>query len=261
MAFVLPPLQGDKPLGRHIIYVSADMVYYQRMVLPLINSILEQVEWIKVHVHLICYEPPQIKKQSRVTVSYEIIDKSFIDNIILNPDPKRQYRNQQILKIEDEYQIKEKIYFSCARFMRMADLFRHNQYVLQVDADTVLCRPFLLKDFEALTSLPRGQRKPKDPDSLLASCISLGLGEAGMDFRQRFKNGLIEMFEQGAFWFMDQWKLKEIFSTIEFETIDVLWCSWGEKRNMIFFTGKGDLKNQAEFVNRLEKWRDPLDIS
>ena len=55
---------------------------------------------------------------------------------------------------------------------------------------------------------------------------------------------------------MDQWILKEIFANIEFESIDINWCSWGEKRLMYFFTGKGDLKNQAEFVNRLEQWRD-----
>ena len=256
MAFVLPPLQGDKPRGRHVIYVSCDTVYYHRMVRPLINSIVRQIDWIKVHVHLISYEIPEIEKISRVSVSYEVINKDFINGIALHSDSKRQQRNKTILKTEDEYQIREKIYFSCARFMRMADLFHHNQHVLQIDADTVLCKPFLQKDFEALTKDPRGQRKTKDPDTLLASCISLGLGQAGIDFRQRFKDRLIETFEQGAFWFMDQCILKEIFSTIKFEPIGVLWCSWGEKRFMHFFTGKGDLKNQAEFVNRLERWRD-----
>jgi hypothetical protein len=151
--------------------------------------------------------------------------------------------------------MKEKIYYSCARFMRMADLFDQKQYVLQIDADTILHRPFKQQDFESITATPRAMRKPKDPDTLIASCIGLGTGPEGEKFRQQFKSKLLENFEEGAYWFMDQHQLKSIFSEIEFENIDILWCSWGKKHHMRFFTGKGDLKNQAEFLNMVDRWR------
>ena len=166
------------------------------------------------------------------------------------------YRNTQILKTSDDYVIKEKIYYSCARFMRMQDLFEPEQFVLQIDADTILCRPFGKEDFESVTVVPRGMRKPKDPDTLTASCIGLGTGTAGQDLRQKFAQRLIETFEEGAFWFMDQWILKEIFADIEFESIDINWCSWGDKRNMFFYTGKGDIKGHLEFTSRSDMWRD-----
>lgn len=256
--FELMPLQGDRPVGQHVIYVSCDTNYYYQMVVPLINSIVKQIDWIHVHVHLICYDQPIMDcyDHDRVSFSYEIISKDFISNIKLNTNPARMYRNTQILKTSDDYVIKEKIYYSCARFMRMQDLFEPEQFVLQIDADTILCRPFGKEDFESVTVVPRGMRKPKDSDTLIASCIGLGTGTAGQELRQKFAQRLIETFEEGAFWYMDQWILKEIFANIEFESIDVNWCSWGEKRSMYFFTGKGDLKNQAEFVDRLELWRD-----
>ena len=256
--FKLVPLGGSRPTGQHIVYVSCDMDYYRRMVVPLINSIIKQIDWIHVHVHLICYDqlPNDLYVHNRVTISHEIINKNFIDSIKLNMDRSRIYRNSQILRTDDEYVMKEKIYYSCARFMRMADLFDQKQYVLQIDADTILHRPFKQQDFESITATPRAMRKPKDPDTLIASCIGLGTGPEGEKFRQQFKSKLLENFEEGAYWFMDQHQLKSIFSEIEFENIDILWCSWGKKHHMRFFTGKGDLKNQAEFLNMVDRWRD-----
>ena len=256
--FELVPLQGDRPVGQHVIYVSCDTNYYYRLVVPLINSIVKQIDWIHVHVHLICYDQPIMDcyEHDRVSFSYEIISKDFISNIKLNTHPDRMYRNTQILKTSDNYVIKEKIYYSCARFMRMQDLFEPEQFVLQIDADTILCRPFGKEDFESVTVVPRGMRKPKDPGTLIASCIGLGTGTAGQDLRQKFAQRLIETFEEGAFWFMDQWILKEIFADIEFESIDINWCSWGDKRNMFFYTGKGDIKGHLEFTSRADMWRD-----
>ena len=255
--FELPELLGDKPQGKHVIYVSCDTEYYQRMVIPLIHSIVQQIDWLSVHVHLMCYDQlcDDLYTHDRVTYSHEILTKEFIQGISLNTSAPRMYRNTQILKTDDHDQMREKIYFSCARFMRMADLFESDQYVLQIDADTILCNTFDQEEFEALTETPRGMRKPKDPDTLIASCISLGTGEAGQEFRHRFRTGLLRGFSKGAYWFMDQHQLKHIFSSIEFENIDISWCSWGAKRDMKFFTGKGDLKNQKVFQDMVDKWR------
>jgi hypothetical protein len=99
-------------------------------------------------------------------------------------------------------------------------------------------------------------RKPKDPDTLIASCIGLGTGNPGKNFRDEFKAELIKSFNQGAYWFTDQHILKAIFQKIKFENIDILWCSWGDKTGMHFFTGKGDLKNQDKFLAKVAEWRE-----
>ena len=257
MSLTLPELLGLRPQGQHVIYVSSDMVYYDRYVRPLIHSIVGQISWIHVHVHLILDQAlsTDLEVHERVTHSWEILTPQFIDAMSMSASTARNEMNSRMLKTMDPLEIKKKIYYSCARFMRMAELFGPDQQVLQIDADTILNTPFTLQEFDSVTQTPRAMRKPKDPGTLIASCIGLGTGPAGQQFREHFRDLLLAAFDRGAYWFMDQDCLREAFRNIEFETIDILWCSWGNKRGMRFFTGKGDKKNQADFVNKVQQWR------
>jgi hypothetical protein len=257
MTWTLPELQGSKPRGQHVIYVSSDMAYYDLYVRPLIHSIVGQIPWLHVHVHVVSdlAPPTDLETHERVTHSWEILTPQFIDAMPMSPSTSRNEMNSRMLKTMDPLEIKKKIYYSTARFMRMAELFGPDQQVLQIDADTILNAPFSLQEFDSVTQTPRAMRKPKDPDTLIASCIGLGTGSAGHAFREHFRALLLAAFDRGAYWFMDQDCLREAFRNIEFETIDILWCSWGNKRGMKFFTGKGDKKNQADFVNKVQQWR------
>lgn len=258
MDFQLRPCQGQFPTGKHIIYVSADEEYYNKFVRSLVHSVLRQIDWIFVHVHVVCNNVPPADtiKNDRLTLSYEIIDQQFIDSIKLDQSPKRIAMNEKILNTNDVGQIKRKIYYSCARFLRMADLFGPDQYVLQIDADSILNLPFDQLSFETVTRVPRAMRKPKDWSTLMAGCLGLGTGSVGENFKQQFKANLLESFNTGVYWFVDQQVLKDVFSGTAFEPIDILWCSWGNKRDMHFFTAKGDKKNQADFLRKVEQWRD-----
>jgi hypothetical protein len=257
MSLSFSKLHGQLTLHSRIVYVSADPVYYDLYVRPLIHSIVSQISWIHVHVHLVLDQasPADLETHERVTHSWEIINHTFLERMPMSPSTARNEMNSRMLKTMDPLEIKKKIYYSCARFMRMAELFGPDQQVLQIDADTILNAPFTLQEFDSVTQTPRAMRKPKDPGTLIASCIGLGTGSAGQQFREHFRALLLDKFALGAYWFMDQDCLREAFSDIEFETIDILWCSWGNKRGMRFFTGKGDKKNQSDFVNKLESWR------
>ena len=257
MTWTLPELLGSRPRGPRLIYVSSDMVYYNLYVRPLIHSIVRQIRWIHVHVHLVVDQTPptNLEAHERVTHSWEIIDAEFLALMPMSVSKARNEMNMRMLKTMDVTEIKKKIYYSCARFIRMAELFGPDQQVLQIDADTILQGAFAPEEFDSVTQTPRAMRKPKDPGTLIASCIGLGTGSAGQQFREHFRALLLDKFALGAYWFMDQDCLREAFSDIEFETIDILWCSWGNKRGMKFFTGKGDKKHQSDFVNKVESWR------
>ena len=257
MTWTLPELQGSRPRGKHIIYVSSDILYYDRYVRPLIHSIVRQIRWLHVHVHLVVDQelPTDLESHERVTHSWEIMDQEFLDKIPMSASTARNEMNRRMLKTDDLLEIKKKIYYSCARFIRMTELFDQDQQALQIDADTILNGAFAVEEFDSVTRTPRAMRKPKDPDTLIASCIGLGTGQAGQEFREKFRDLLLTTFDRGAYWFMDQDCLREAFRNIKFETIDILWCSWGNKRGMHFFTGKGDKKNQSDFVNKIEQWR------
>ncbi len=257
MTCTLPELLGERPQGQRIIYVSSDMVYYDLYVRPLIHSIVRQIPWIHVHVHLVLDQAPPINLEAHelVTHSWEILTPQFIDAMPMSASRSKNEANSRQLRTENLTEIKKKIYYSTARFLRMAELFGTDQQVLQIDADTILQGTFAMEEFDSVTQTPRAMRKPKDPGTLIASCIGLGTGPAGQQFREHLRDLLLDKFAMGAYWFMDQDCLREAFSEIEFETIDILWCSWGNKRGMRFFTGKGDKKHQSDFVNKVESWR------
>jgi lipopolysaccharide biosynthesis glycosyltransferase len=252
--FNIPTLQGQKPTAKHIIYVSCDDIYYVQHVVPLLKSIILQIDFIYVHVHVVTYKDnPEKIDNPRITFSWEKIDKDFINNIKLNP--KTYSDAQNILETADDYQIKEKIYFSCARFMRCAELFSPNQYVLQIDADSILNQPFKKEEFIELTENTRGMRKPKDPSKIMAGCLSFGRGQLGVEFRKNLSNLLLEEFEKGAYWFMDQACIKKLFEFVDFEPIPQQWCSWGIKKRDIFSTAKGKKKSKPRYLDKVEKWR------
>ena len=257
MTWILPPLEGNRPRGQRLVYVSSDMAYYNLYVRSLIHSVVRQIRWIHVHVHLILDQAPPVDLEAheRVTHSWEIINPTFLELMPMSASTARNEMNMRMLKTMDVTEIKKKIYYSCARFIRMAELFGSDQQVLQIDADTILQGAFAPEEFDSVTRSPRAMRKPKDPGTLIASCIGLGTGLAGQQFREHFRDLLLTTFDRGAYWFMDQDCLREAFCDIEFETIDILWCSWGNKRGMRFFTGKGDKKYQSDFVNKVESWR------
>jgi len=257
MKINFPTLSGVKPTRKHLIYVSCDTAYYYQHVVHLIKSIVNSIDWLGVHVHLVCYEvPTDLYQHSNVSFSYELIDKEFIDSMELDQTIEILAQTRRMLKFQDDYRMKEIIYYSCARFIRMAELFNQDQFVLQVDADTILFNPFPIEEFEEVTKTPRGMRKPKDLDTLIASCIGLGVGQAGEDFRKEFEVELSKEFDKGAYWYMDQVILRKIFQKIDFETIDIRWCSWALKRHDYFSTGKGDLKNSEIYQERVAKWKD-----
>lgn len=251
--FNLPTLQGNKPTGKYIIYVSCDDIYYTQYVVPLLRSIILQVDFISVHVHVVTYKDiPEFIDDPRITFSWETIDCEFIENIKLN---NTYLDAKNILETTDPYQIKEKVYFSCARFLRSPDLFTDDQYVLQIDADSILNKPFTKEDFIELTETTRGMRKPKDPTKIMAGCVSFGRGQLGINFRNKIFNLLIEEFDRGVYWFIDQICLRKAFENIDFITIDQRWCSWGIKQKDIFSTAKGKKKNKSRYTDKVDQWR------
>jgi hypothetical protein len=252
-----PKLQGTRSTQKHVIYFSCDWLYYQEHGIPLIKSIVNTIDWIGVHVHLVLYRPPtDLYYHTRVSYTYEIISDDFINSIVLATDSGKLTVNKELLHTDNEYRIKEIIYFSCARFIKLAELFQKNQFVLQIDADAILFNEFSLEEFKEVTVKPRGMRKPKDPHTLIASCISLGTGDAGENFKNSFSTLLQNSFSKGAYWYIDQEILRKVFYNIEFETINTKWCNWGLKKTDYFSTGKGSKKTHPRFVERVKVWKD-----
>ena len=244
--FELPDIQGDLPQHKYIIYFSCDDIYYHKYGIPLIKSIVNQIPWINVHCHVMLRNKVIFYTHSQVSYSYENITEEFIQTI---PNAKITKYGQQKDKLI--------VYYSCARFMQIEKLFKKNQHILQVDCDSLLFRPFKKDEFESLTSTVKCMRKPKSPEKVIASALSLGTGEKGQSFREQLSDKLYKKIsDYGAYWFVDQDVLQDIFNNSNYTDMPLLWNTWSlKKKDAYFRTGKGNKKESTLFQIELEKWK------
>ena len=94
----------------------------------------------------------------------------------------------------------------------------------------------------------------------IASAITLGLGPNGMQFRDLFATRLIQGFEKGCYWYIDQDVLKDVVREwkvdykLPYNEIPYKWNAWGIKKDDIFSTGKGNKKNDIKYKSAQLKW-------
>lgn len=252
--FVLPKLKGDKPTAENIIYFSCNKDYYHKYGIPLINSILNTVDFISIHCHLILKsETINLLKNSRVSYTYEVIDENFLKSIPINT---RREEGKEIWGTDNILEVIEKTYYASSRFMRLTELFNETQHIFQIDCDSLMQNPIKEEEFRTLTKEVRLMPKPKDTNVIIASSICLGTGLVGEKFRNLFSYKMINAFNKGAYWFIDQDVLKEVSNEVTWKHLPFTMNSWKISKDAVFVTGKGTRKEKNKFKALLEQWTD-----
>lgn len=251
--FKLPAVEVETNKFNNLIFFSCDVNYYELYGKALIKSILGKNSWLGVHCHIIIKDTSiQQYTDPRVSYSFEYIDNKFIETINFQ-------ESTTILSKYDAVLDAEKTYYACARFMQMDKIFPDDsKRILQVDCDSLLFKDFPKIEFEDLTNHVRAMRKPKSPEKIIASCLSLGSGTQGLDFRKQLSLKLFNEFSTKAYWFIDQIVLQEVFENIQSEPIPLHWNHWSFKKPYAYFrTGKGNKKsNNDVYLRELKKWNN-----
>lgn len=252
--FKLPEIYGEKSSHYEVIYTGCDENYYELYAVPLIISILNQIDWIAVHCHVVFENNYKeiFLKHPRLTHTYEIIDDNFINSIPIN--------SKATMKLEkyDTELTPKIIYFASCRFMQLEKIFEGDKRILQIDSDSILFKPFSKKDFYQLTDSVRAMRKPKSPEKIMASTLSCGNNNEGILFRKKLSKKMFEVFSSGAYWFVDQVVLQDFFSDLVFEPISLEWNTWSFKKRSAFFrTAKGNKKETNEMYKAaVDFWKN-----
>lgn len=265
--FKLPNLQGTiaPKESEYVIFFSCDYKYFDRHGYALAQSINRTLSWIHVHCHIINEGDMDtrvlnnLSKNFRFTYTYEDINNEFYKN--LRKNNKRMKEGIEIFKTKDLDYIARRTYLASVRFMRLSQLFKYeDQKVLQLDCDTILKNGFHQSTFKELAQHVGVMPKPKDPGVFIASAITLGTGQKGLEFRDLFSRRMVEGFENGCYWFIDQDVLKACINEWQndlknsFTKIPYKWNSWGLKRDDIFSTGKGNKKNDRRYKSAQLRW-------
>lgn len=268
--FKLPNIHGtivSKEI-EDIIYFSCDYDYFDRHGYALSQSINRTQSWLHVHCHIVNEGNinhnvlDDLSQKFNFTYTWENIDKDFYKNLPKNS--KKMKDGVEIFKTNDFDYIARRTYLASARFMRLPQLFQHgSQYVLQLDCDTVLKNGFHKSVFRDLAKHVGVMPKPKDPYVFIASAVTLGTGNEGLEFRDLFSRRMIEGFQSGCYWFIDQDVLRDVITewvTVnekQYNPIPYKWNSWGLKRDDIFSTGKGGKKNDKRYKSAQLPWLPP----
>jgi len=264
--FKLPKLQGQSVphSEKYIIYFSCDYNYFDRHGFALQQSINRTVSWVHVHCHIInegnmnTTVLDTLKDAYKFTYSYENVDDLFYHDMPKNKSKMKE--GFDIFKTRDIDYIGRRTYLASVRFMRMKELFTlPDQHILQLDCDSILRNGFHMNDFIHLTTHPAVMPKPKDKGVYIASALSIGTGDAGMTFRKVFSDAMIEGFENGCYWFIDQDILRSVANNWatngnSLAHIGYKWNAWGLKRDEIFSTGKGNKKNDIRYLRAQFNW-------
>ena len=262
----LPKLQGHEvpKNAEDIIFFSCDYDYFDRHGYALAQSIVRTVGWLHVHCHVINEGNinkvvlDDLVKKYPFTYSYEDVSPTFYKD--LDKNVKRMKEGRHIFKTDDLDYIARRTYLASCRFMRLKELFdRETQYVFQLDCDTILRNGFHQNKFRDLAKDVRVMPKPKDPAVFIASALTLGTGQNGIQFRKQFSDNMIDAFHKPIYWYVDQDVLKNTMSEWklsgkEYDHIPYTWNAWGQKRHDIFSTGKGDKKNDKRFKSAQLRW-------
>lgn len=262
--------------ARYITYFSCDYKYFDRHGYALQQSINRTLSWMHVHCHIINEGDidhtalRELSKLHRFTYTWEDVSDEFYIN--LKKNHKRMKDGMDIFKTSDINYIARRTYLASVRFMRLKELFLHkHQHILQIDCDSILRNGFHQSAFQELTQHVGVMPKPKDTGVFIASAITLGTNNDGLEFRQLFSEKMIEGFEDGCYWFIDQDVLKNVIvewaggRKKPFNKIPYKWNAWGMKRDEIFSTGKGSKKEDRKFKAAQlrwlpEHWRQKIEI-
>ena len=113
--------------------------------------------------------------------------------------------------------------------------------------------------FRDLTKHVGVMSKPKEQRSVYCKCYNFRTGANGMQFRDLFATRLIQGFEKGCYWYIDQDVLKDVVREWKvdykpYNEIPYKWNAWGIKKDDIFSTGKGNKKNDIKYKSAQLKW-------
>lgn len=198
------------------ILLACDTSYYNQWTKNCIKSIKHFVPWVDITV--IVVNPYKIEQLPDIKYVFDYVD--FKNNSSKIP------------------------YYQAVRFLKCAEIFPDNSFVMSIDCDTVLTQKFSKEDFVSVCESIHVQRHQKDK-RWMAGLVTFG---NSIDFRNRIKEKLLSIPIEDWKYGWDQEVLKSLSDEFIFKKLMVGdWMSFGRGRGK-FLTLKGDQKNALGYL-------------
>lgn len=251
----IPNLYGNFPDDDTVFFIAADENYFNLYGKTLISSIKHHFTY-PIHFHL--YNPSEVTikfcENNKISFSHEFfkeneVDKAFEIYQISTMDMEFVRRRSKMIKIGDPIQkIRNELirtYYACARFVRLHQLLRKPTYVIMLDTDSLVRKPFLLpsKNYD-IHIFEKNHKKHVNYTQHLASTIFYTGTEGSFKLIRDHANLIYEEFQNNTFyWFLDQETLdiaiqkfnknplSKSFVDFDMEEHSFIWCAKGKRKS------------------------------
>lgn len=262
---IIPTYQGSCTQQDYFIYTACDTNYFEQFGRQLISSIQANGN-LGVHLHLFNPTNEQIDyclSGPKVSVTYEYINAGAFDcaaqrwNTIPISESEKSYYDRTVNamgKGQDRSitERMQKTYFACARFIRLAEIFKSTVPVLCIDVDAVVRQlpPVLPKDKDFYLHKITGKKA-----RILAGGMFLHPTVSTQSFLNEYADILRKKLEQDyVYWGLDQDLLDPIVPKYNHGQLPIEYIDWNMLPRSYIWTAKGTRKNDTVFVNEKQKY-------
>ena len=263
---LLPKLNGTVPDNDFFIYTACDSVYFDNFAIPLLNSI-QSNSGNAVHLHIFNPRPDQLELCNNfqdLTTTWEIVPEHLFKNAsrVWETEPATplmlsQYRRtlNAMSKGKDKTIIErmQKIYFACARFIRLQSIFSNSNAVFSIDVDAIVCKPieFVNVSHDIMIHRVTG----KDP-RFLAGGIYLRKSDFTISVLEKYSTELTaSVAADYLYWGLDQDLLNSVIPLDAYGQLPMEYIDWNMGDTGVIWTAKGTRKDSAKFVAARNRYK------
>ena len=248
-------IHGHLQHDQFFIYAAGDCLYFDQYGKTLIESINRNTDY-PIHLHLFDPRDDQVQYciDRGVSVTYEYISSRLFDRSLdaFRNDP---FKLQKLvsdcakLGIDSYDQYISKVYYTCVRFIRLAQIIKQTNSILIIDIDAIVREQF---------PLPRGRdfyiHKFEVFDRVL--CGVMYITERGHSFYNYYTQLLLNSFvADDIHWAWDQKALWEAIKQFnQYGLLPESYIDWRFREDSYIWTAKGNRKGRKIFRKELQKY-------
>lgn len=262
----MPQLLGNPPKDSKIFFCAADEVYFNLHAKPLIASI-KQNSTFPIHFHL--YNPSNQTKifcdQANITYSFENFDQNLVDRAfgiyqVPSADWEMLRRRGKMLGVGDNIdKLRTELirtYYACARFVRLYEILEKPTYVIMLDADSLVRKPFMLPstDYD-IHIFEKNHKKHVPYQQHLASTIFYTGTQGSFNLIRDHANLILEEFSMDTFyWFLDQETLDVAIQKYHKKPLNLMYVDFNMDPVSYIWCAKGKRKNDQTWIREVTKF-------
>lgn len=262
---IIPTYYGSCTQEEYFIYTACDNNYFDQFGKQLISSIQTNGN-LGIHLHLFNPTDEQLnycQSMPKVSITYEYVNENSFAiaaqrwNTIPAAELEKSYYDRTVnamSKGQDSSIIErmQKTYYACARFIRLAEIFKDTVPVLCIDVDAIVRQlpPMLDNSRDFYLHKITGKKA-----RILAGGMYLCPTASTQCFLNEYANALCEKFGQDyVYWGLDQDLLDVVVPKYNHGHLPMEYIDWNMAPNSYIWTAKGTRKNSIAFVNEKMKY-------